>query len=123
VFAYADDISGGAGNQLVLKDSGSDGLDGLTGALEDNQRAYGFLRVTAGDEMSVRGKFVLISWVPDRAPIKKKAAVSTHKGFVKEVCKDFSVEVHATDRDDLAESEIMKLIKKAGGASYGSSTS
>eukprot|EP01130_Rhizamoeba_saxonica_P003252 TRINITY_DN138_c0_g2_i1.p2 TRINITY_DN138_c0_g2~~TRINITY_DN138_c0_g2_i1.p2 ORF type:complete len:151 (-),score=41.68 TRINITY_DN138_c0_g2_i1:50-502(-) len=122
VFAYADDVGSGDANTVVVKASGDDGLEGLKGALVERERAYGFLRVISGDEMSARPKFVFIAWVPDGTPIMKKAKVSTDKAFVKEVVRDFAVELLANDLDDLEEEVIMKEVRRAGGASYGSSS-
>lgn len=39
------------------------------------------------------------------------------------VVKDFAVELHAEDNSDMTEEEITKLLQKAGGANYGSSSS
>ena len=125
VFAYADDVNGGDGNTITLASSGSGGYDELASTLEAwaGKRGYGFLRSVSGDELSARAKFVFISWVPEGTPIRKRAAVSTHKGFVKEVVKDFAIELHATDLDDMSLEEINKSLLKAGGANYGSSSS
>ena len=125
VFAYADDVSEGDANTIVFQSSGSGGYDEFAATLAawDGKRAYGFLRQTSGDELSARAKFVFVSWVPDNTPIRKRAAVSTHKGFVKDVVKDFAIELHATDMDDMSLQEIQKCLQKAGGANYGSSSS
>eukprot|EP01130_Rhizamoeba_saxonica_P003253 TRINITY_DN138_c0_g2_i2.p1 TRINITY_DN138_c0_g2~~TRINITY_DN138_c0_g2_i2.p1 ORF type:complete len:150 (-),score=46.25 TRINITY_DN138_c0_g2_i2:39-488(-) len=122
VFGYGDDLGEGDANTVTLKESGPGGLEGLKGALVAGQRAYGFLRVISGDEMSARPKFVFIAWVPDGTPIMKKAKVSTDKAFVKEVVRDFAVELLANDLDDLEEELIMKEVRRAGGANYGSSS-
>jgi hypothetical protein len=51
----------------------------------DDQRVYGFVRMTSGDELSVRAKFVLITWVGRSVSVVKRAKVSTDKAFVKQV--------------------------------------
>jgi len=112
-YKYDDD------KHLVLGGSGSGGLSELVGHFEPDQRSYGYLRVIAGDDLSARAKFVFIAWVGEKVSPLKKAKVSTDKAFVKEIVKDFALEVHATDHDDLEEARIMKGVVKAGGANYG----
>ena len=126
IFGYADDINGGDVNTITFSESGSGPYSELVAKLiadYDGKRAYAFLRYTSGDELSARAKFVFISYVPDNTPIRKRASVSTHKGLVKQVVKDFAIELHATDEDDLSEEDVVKALKKAGGADYGTSSS
>eukprot|EP01120_Amphizonella_sp_Union-15-10_P001475 TRINITY_DN1157_c0_g1_i1.p1 TRINITY_DN1157_c0_g1~~TRINITY_DN1157_c0_g1_i1.p1 ORF type:complete len:141 (+),score=36.72 TRINITY_DN1157_c0_g1_i1:124-546(+) len=105
--------------QIVVGATGDGGLSELVGHFNDNERAYGYLRVTTGDDLSARAKFVFISWVGNKVPPLQKARVSTDKAFVKEIIKDFAIEVHATEPSDLEEDSIMAAVKKAGGANYG----
>ena len=51
----------------------------------DEERAYGYVRVETGDEMSKRAKFVFITWIGKDVSALKKARVSTDKGVVKAV--------------------------------------
>ena len=121
-FGYGDD-NGGAATAIVGVARGSGGYAELVQNLKAGVRLYAFLRYISGDELSARAKFVFISWVPQGVPIRKRASVSTHKSFVKEVVKDFAIELHAEDVNDITEAEIQKALKKAGGANYGSSSS
>lgn len=51
----------------------------------DDQRAYGYVRMETGDEMSRRAKFAFITWIgPSVSPLKK-AKVSTDKAFIKAI--------------------------------------
>jgi len=84
--------------------------------------AYGFLRVTSGDELSRRAKFVFISWVPSDTKVMRKAKISVHKAFVKEVVQDFACEFTAEHPEELAAEVIMSGVRRAGGADYGSSS-
>jgi len=122
-FGYADDTNGGNPNQITLVSKGSGGYAELAQAFVTGKRLYGFLRYISGDELSTRAKFVFISWVPQGVPIRKRASVSTHKSFVKEVVKDFAIELHAEDLNDISEAEVQKALQKAGGANYGNSSS
>ena len=54
-------------------------------SVSDDQRLYGFIRVTTGDEMSKRAKFVLVTFIGDSVGVLKKARVSTDKSQVKQI--------------------------------------
>lgn len=103
--------------------TGTDGLEGLKGNFKEDEKAFGYLRVITGDELSARAKFVLICWCGNKVKPLAKARFSTDKAFIKKVVRGFAVEIHATDESDIGEDEIVALVKKAGGANYGSSTS
>lgn len=49
----------------------------------DDERAFGFVRVISGDEMSKRAKFVLITWCGTQVNPIKRARMSTDKTEVK----------------------------------------
>jgi len=51
----------------------------------DDQRAFAFIRMTVGDEMSRRPKFVMITWIGPEVGPMKRAKVSTDKAFVKQI--------------------------------------
>ena len=48
---------------------------------------YAYCKFIAGDEMSKRPKFVLITWIGATVSPLKKAKVSTDKAFVKALIK------------------------------------
>jgi hypothetical protein len=113
LFKYQDN------NTLSLAGKGSGGLAELVNHFEDGERLYAYLKVKWGDDLSTREKFVLITWVGERVPPLKKARVSTDKAFVKEVVKEFAIEVFVTRREELNEEEILKKVKLVSGADYG----
>jgi len=113
VFKYSGDNSG-----VSVAATGDDGLSGLVNHLQGGERAYAYLRVTSGDELSARAKFVFLTWVPEDVKPLQKARVSTDKAFVKQVVKDFSLEFFASNHSEISEEEILKAVKKAGGADY-----
>ncbi|KAF8774762.1 Coactosin-like protein like [Argiope bruennichi] len=47
----------------IVHDCSGENLQELKDALSDDERAFAFVRVFAGDEMSKRKKFVLLTWV------------------------------------------------------------
>eukprot|EP00029_Vermamoeba_vermiformis_P002225 TRINITY_DN12600_c0_g1_i1.p1 TRINITY_DN12600_c0_g1~~TRINITY_DN12600_c0_g1_i1.p1 ORF type:complete len:158 (-),score=38.59 TRINITY_DN12600_c0_g1_i1:126-578(-) len=114
LFNYADN------NNLALLGKGSGGLSGLLGHLKEDERIYGYFKVTWGDDEAKREKFIFLTWVGERVPPLKKARVSTDKAFVKQVVKDFAIEVFANTTDELDEGDIIKKVKLASGADYGS---
>ncbi|KAF0989644.1 hypothetical protein HZS_1223, partial [Henneguya salminicola] len=110
-FGYKEDYHIG-----VLQE-GTD-YEELMSLVDDNSRLYIFGSVSTGDEMSIRKKFYFISWIGEKVAPKKKAAVSTHKGEVKMIIDNFSVELQASSKDEIKLSILMSALKKAGGADY-----
>ena len=53
----------------------------------DDERAFGYVRLITGDEMSKRSKFALITWIGKSVKPLQKARVSTDKAFVKDVLR------------------------------------
>ncbi len=51
----------------------------------DGNRLFGFVRLTMGDEMSKRAKFVLITWCGDEVGALKRAKMSTDKLLIKDI--------------------------------------
>lgn len=105
-------------NRIAVSGTGV-AYDAFLEELEDNERAYGYVRFTTGDELSKRCKFAFIIWVGSGVNPLKRAKVSTDKSDVKKVIKTYAVEVTVTDVSDLEEDYMMELITKAGGANYG----
>ena len=52
--------------------------------LTEGERAYGYVRIETGDELSKRAKFAFITWIGESVPPLKKAKVSTDKASVKQ---------------------------------------
>ena len=85
---------------LLLIRSGTGGLEDFKAALKDDQAAYGYLRMTVGnDELSKRSKFVFVTWCGPQVKVMRKAKLSVHVAAVKNVIKSFAVEVAATSKN------------------------
>merc|ERR1711991_70012 len=112
-------VAGYEGNSVKLTGSGSGGIEELASNLVDDQCQYAYLRVISGDEESKRAKFVFLSWGPGGASRLKVAKMSVHKASVKEVVRQFAIEIHCTEREELDAEAIMKEVRLAGGANYG----
>lgn len=85
----------------------------------DHERAFGFIRIQTGDEMSKRSKFVLVTWCGQDVQPLKRARMSTDKSLVKDVISNFAVEIQAENSQELDYDTILGLVVKAGGANYG----
>jgi len=106
------------GNKIVLSNSGDD-YGELLNLFNDSERMFAFVRFQMGDEMSKRAKFALITWVGPSVSAMKKAKLSTDKAFVKEVIKNFAVEILGEEKSDVTEEAVRTALAKAGGANYG----
>lgn len=104
--------------RVVLSQTGTE-YDEFLSNLQEDDRAYAYIRFQVGDELSKRSKFALVTWVgPGVSPLQK-AKVSTDKAFVKQLFAQFQTEVLADDKIDLTREVIEERIRKAGGANYG----
>eukprot|EP00158_Paraphelidium_tribonemae_P000832 Partr_v1_DN23512_c0_g1_i2_m14455 putative Cofilin tropomyosin-type actin-binding protein len=111
-------------DNLVVAEKGIGGINELASRFKDDQAQYGFLRyVYSNDPLSQRAKFVFICWCGPQTKIMRKAKLSVQMADVKSIVKSYAVEVQCSDKADLQEELIVKLIKKAGGANYDRQTS
>jgi len=117
MLTYQDDNS-----KISVHKSGSDYSEVLTelgGEEGASLRAYIYLRVVTGDEMSKRHKFVLLTWCgPSVAPLKK-AKMSLEKSQVKSLMKNYAVEIQTSELEDMALDNVIERVRKSGGANYG----
>ncbi|KAK3695694.1 hypothetical protein B0T22DRAFT_373071 [Podospora appendiculata] len=107
------------GNQLELTKTGTGGLAELASELDDGQVQYAYVRVEyANDSESKRIKFALVIWIGPHTKVMRKARVSFESGAVKKVLAHYSVQVDASEKRDLDEEDVVKRLRKAGGADY-----
>ena len=107
------------GDALTLTSTGTGGLAELSSHFDDSQAQYGYVRVEyANDQESSRVKFALIIWIGDGTKVMRKAKVSIQSGEVKKVLHHHSITVDARTKGDLDEEEIVRRLRKAGGADY-----
>lgn len=67
---------------------------------------------------SQRVKFVLVPWCGESVGVMRKAKLSIQIADVKNVLRNFHIEVPASSTQDLDEKDIMTSLKRAGGANY-----
>jgi len=106
------------GNSVTLKETGED-YDDMYKYFTDDDRAFAFLRVIMGDELSKRAKFAFIQWTGPNVGALKKAKCGTDKAEVKRVITSFAVELMADTKDDIKMETIRDELQRAGGANYG----
>ncbi|KAI1115609.1 hypothetical protein F5Y14DRAFT_440539 [Nemania sp. NC0429] len=111
--------AGNVGDRLTLTGTGEGGLAELAGRLDPAQAQYAYVRVEyANDTESRRVKFALVIWIGEGTKVMRKARVSFESGAVKKVLAHHSIQVDARDRGDLEVGEIVKRLRRAGGADY-----
>nr|ALJ10884.1 drebrins and related actin binding protein [Dolomedes sulfureus] len=106
----------------IIHDCSGTRLDELKQMLADDERAFAFVRVSAGDEMSKRQKFVLLTWIGSAVGTLKRARVSIDKALVKGVIQNFAVELQLETPDELTDEFLRSHVDKVGGANYGTGT-
>ncbi|EFX86412.1 coactosin-like protein isoform X1 [Daphnia pulex] len=106
------------GNQICSKAVGSDFADFRTQFVDD-ERAFGFVRIQSGDEMSKRTKFLFVTWLGPNVSTMKRARLSSDKALVKEIIMNFAVELQIETPDELNYEFFREAVCKAGGANYG----
>ncbi|XP_019773632.1 uncharacterized protein LOC109546902 [Dendroctonus ponderosae] len=85
----------------------------------DDERAFGYIRVQTGDEMSRRAKFLLVTWVGPSVSVLKRAKMSTDKALIKDVVSNFAVELQTENIGDIELRNFETELDKAAGAHYG----
>jgi len=106
-------------NVLTVIAEGDGGLAEASAAFPDDDCRYVLLRKEHKVELAKTVKFALVDWTPTGMKPLRKAALSTHKGQVKEIMKPLHVELVASDRSELSEDVILEKIGMSSGtASY-----
>ncbi|KAJ8934502.1 hypothetical protein NQ314_013319 [Rhamnusium bicolor] len=85
----------------------------------ENERAFGYIRIQTGDEMSKRQKFLFVTWVGSSVSVIQRAKMSTDKSVVKNVISNFAVELQLENSSEIDLGHFVEELNKAGGANYG----
>lgn len=88
----------------------------------DNERAFGYIRIQMGDEMSKRKKFIFLTWIGQDVGVIQRAKMSTDKAIIKDVLNNFAVELQAGADTELDIELFRDALNRAGGANYGTGT-
>ncbi|KAH8113975.1 ADF-like domain-containing protein [Phellopilus nigrolimitatus] len=106
-------------DRLILTRSGSGGLTELKDVLDESKASYAYVRVAySNDKESQREKFIFVKWIGKGCKVMRKAKLSVQAADVKSVLRAFSIEVTASEKDQLDEEGVITRLRKAGGASY-----
>ncbi|CAG8467831.1 4564_t:CDS:2 [Ambispora leptoticha] len=115
ILQYENDRS----DKLILYAKGPGGLSQLAEHLSEDQAAFAYCRVNvSNDELSVRTKFIFITWIGSEVKIMRKAKLSVHVSDVKKILQAYAIEITAHEKSDFNEPEILNKLRRAGGANY-----
>jgi len=106
------------GTSVIVDSTGVD-YEEFETKFGDDERAFGFVRVFTGDELSRRAKFTLITWCGcDVSPLKR-AKMSTDKPLIKTVVQSVAVEIQTSEKEEITYDAVKSELCKVGGANYG----
>lgn len=106
------------GLKIVCSEKGT-GFDEFCGQFADNERAFGYIRIQTGDEMSKRSKFLFLTWIGPEVGVMQRAKMSTDKSIIKDVINNFAVELQVESSAELDLEMFKEHLNKAAGANYG----
>ncbi|KAG2235404.1 hypothetical protein INT48_005754 [Thamnidium elegans] len=113
------DFADGRPDRLQVAGSGNGGLNEFVSQLKPEVAGWGYVRMNlSNDEYSQRIKFVLIPWCGEKVGIMRKAKLSIQIADVKNILRNFHIEVPANHTQELSEDEILTRLRRAGGANY-----
>lgn len=102
-------------SNLILKGSGSGGLEELREHLESGAISYGILRRTNEFDGHITVKFVLIIHIDEKVPVIRKAKIVTHKGAITEFFGQYHCDVTVATPSELTEQLIDTTVQNAAG--------
>ncbi|XP_053678956.1 coactosin-like protein [Anopheles nili] len=106
------------GLKIVCSAKGQ-GFQEFCGEFQNDERAFGYIRIQMGDEMSKRSKFLFLTWIGPEVGVMQRAKMSTDKSIIKDVINNFAVELQVETSADLDLEMFKAHLNKAGGANYG----
>lgn len=106
------------GPTIVVSGTGSD-FTQFKDHFGEDDRAFGYIRVQTGDEMSKRAKFLFVTWVGPSVSVLKRAKMSTDKALMKDILTNFAVELQTENIADINLQNFVTELDKAAGAHYG----
>jgi len=99
------------------------GFEGFRNCFNDDERAFGYIRIQMGDEISKRQKFIFVTWVGPNVAVLRRAKMSIDKAMVKGIVKSFAVELQLETLAEVDAEYFRDQLSRAGGANYGTGVS
>ncbi|XP_034826351.1 coactosin-like protein isoform X2 [Maniola hyperantus] len=106
------------GARIICSARGSDFTEFRT-QFADDERAFGYIRLQMGDEMSKRKKFMFVTWVGPNVSVINRAKMSTDKAIIKDIISNFAVELQLESQSEIDIDQFKDTLNRAGGANYG----
>lgn len=95
------------------------GFEEFQQQFNNDERAFGYIRIQMGDEISKRSKFIFITWIGSDVGVMNRAKMSTDKSLMKEVISNFAVELSIESEMEMDLSYFKEVLEKAQGVNYG----
>lgn len=103
----------------IYCDGKGSGFDDFQKNFIDNERAFGYIRIQMGDEMSKRSKFLFITWIGPDVGVMQRAKMSTDKSIIKDIINNFAAELQIESDAEMDLEHFKDVLNRAGGANYG----
>ncbi|KAF9796411.1 hypothetical protein SFRURICE_000451 [Spodoptera frugiperda] len=106
------------GARIVCSARGSDFTEFRT-QFSDDDRAFGYLRLQMGDEMSKRKKFLFVTWVGPNVSVINRAKILAQVAKPLTGSLNFAVELQLENQSEIDIDQFKDALNRAGGANYG----
>ncbi|XP_063697165.1 drebrin-like protein [Culicoides brevitarsis] len=100
----------GTTNVLKVISKGDGGLMELQEDLNAGKVLYGFIKILEPEAQVT--KYVLLHWQGEASPNSRRAVSASHLLQVKSLLKGASIEISATNEDDIDEDKILEKLRK-----------
>ncbi|CAH0551585.1 unnamed protein product [Brassicogethes aeneus] len=106
------------GPRVICSATGAD-FEKFREQFDEKDRAFGYIRIQTGDELSKRQKFLLVTFIGSSVSVIQRAKMSTDKSLIKNIVSNFAVELQLENTSDIDLNNFKDELNKAGGANYG----